>query len=87
MKQYKAPDNSVHCIDPEHVHFLPIGCVEITQAEASALCIINTPKTDPKQEALAYLVETDWTVLRFIETGKAIPEEVVTKRSEARKLI
>ena len=39
------------------------------------------------QEALVYLNNTDWYVTRFTETGKEIPEEVKTKRAEARALI
>lgn len=35
-------------------------------------------------EARAYLQSTDWYVTRFTETGKEIPEEVKTKRDEAR---
>lgn len=35
-------------------------------------------------EARAYLNSTDWYVTRFTETGKEIPEEVKTKRDEAR---
>lgn len=34
---YKAPDNSLHFIDPEFSHLLPAGSVEITDAEAAAL--------------------------------------------------
>ena len=35
-------------------------------------------------EAKEYLQSTDWYVSRFTETGKEIPEEVKTKRDEAR---
>lgn len=35
-------------------------------------------------EAREYLQSTDWYVSRFTETGKEIPEEVKTKRDEAR---
>ena len=35
-------------------------------------------------EAKEYLQSTDWYVTRFTETGKEIPEEVKTKRDEAR---
>ena len=35
-------------------------------------------------EAKEYLASTDWYVSRFTETGKEIPEEVKTKRDEAR---
>lgn len=34
--------------------------------------------------ALAYLTETDWYVIRNIETGTAIPSEVTEKRKLAR---
>ena len=41
------------------------------------------------QEAKAYLAETAWYVERLNDpsSGKAIPEEVLTKRAEARELI
>ena len=34
---YKAPDNSLHVIEPEFAHLLPAGSVPITEAEAEAL--------------------------------------------------
>ena len=34
---YKAPDNSLHVIEPEFAHLLPTGCVPITEEEAEAL--------------------------------------------------
>lgn len=34
---YKAPDNSLHFIEPEFAHLLPAGCVPITDEEAEAL--------------------------------------------------
>jgi len=38
MPHYKAPDNSVHFLDStEHENYLPVGCVQITDAEATAL--------------------------------------------------
>lgn len=40
-----------------------------------------------KSEARAYLAETDWYVTRKMETGEAIPDEVSTKRAEARALL
>ena len=38
-------------------------------------------------EAKAYLAFTDWYCSRKIDSGKDIPEEVVSKRAEARELI
>ena len=64
MKTYKAPDNSLHCIEPEFAHLLPAGCVPITDEEAEAIREANAPKPDPKAEALAYLASTDWMVVR-----------------------
>lgn len=34
---YKAPDNSLHVIEPEFAHLLPVGSVPITDEEAEAL--------------------------------------------------
>jgi len=34
---YKAPDNSLHFIEPEYAHWLPAGSVPITDEEAEAL--------------------------------------------------
>lgn len=34
---YKAPDNSLHFIEPEFAHLLPEGSVQITDEEAEAL--------------------------------------------------
>lgn len=39
------------------------------------------------QEQLKYLDTTDWYVVRYEETGAAIPAEVTTARADARKTI
>jgi hypothetical protein len=44
---YKAPDNSLHYIEPEYAHFLPVGSMPITEQEAEALRIANTPAPTP----------------------------------------
>jgi hypothetical protein len=44
-------------------------------------------KLEINQKALAYLVETDWMVVRQMETGIAIPEDVLVLRQEARQKI
>lgn len=44
MKTYKAPDNSLHVIDPEFAYLLPAGCVEVTEAEAEAIRAANAPQ-------------------------------------------
>jgi hypothetical protein len=39
------------------------------------------------QELKAYLASTDWYYARQMETGEAVPEEIKTKRLEARETI
>ena len=39
---FKAPDNSVHFIEPEFAHMLPSGSVSITPEEAEALRPVPT---------------------------------------------
>lgn len=41
---YKAPDNSLHCIDSAFEHMLPAGCIAISEEEAEAL----RPKPEAK---------------------------------------
>lgn len=41
-------------------------------------------QNNTNHEALSYLAETDWYVIRNIETGAEIPEEVLTNRAIAR---
>ena len=38
-------------------------------------------------EARAYLLSTDWYVVRFAETGVAIPDEVIAARKAARESV
>lgn len=42
-----------------------------------------------KQEASRYLVDTAWYIERLVDpsSGKAIPEDVLTKRAEAREIL
>lgn len=49
MPNFKAPDNSLHFIESEFAHLLPVGCVQITEEEAEAL----RPKPDLKAIATA----------------------------------
>lgn len=35
-------------------------------------------------ECLTYLAETDYYIVRFMETGKEVPQEILDKRAEAR---
>lgn len=48
---YKAPDNSLHVIEPEFAHMLPAGCVEISDAEAAAIRAAQNQPTPQQIEA------------------------------------
>lgn len=37
--------------------------------------------------AISYLKSTDWYAIRFMETGKPIPDDIKTNRDEARSII
>ena len=50
---YKAPDNSLHFIEPEFAHMLPAGSVQITPEEAEALRPV--PPAPTAQDLLAKL--------------------------------
>lgn len=83
---YKAPDNSLHFLDSaEYEYLLPAGSVAITDEEAEALRPV--PQVDPKAEAQTYLNQTDWYVVRFAETGVAIPDDVKQGRAAARLIL
>lgn len=91
MKHYKTPDGKVFGFDTDQLHLVTPDMVEMTDAEFQEFC---NPTPTPEQlaeqaeaEALRYLADTDWYVVRLTETGVAIPEEVITKRAEARAIL
>lgn len=72
---YKAPDNSLHFIDPEFAYLLPAGCVAITHEEAEALRPVPPPPT--AQELLAKLdAENALTQRNLRETVMLMAEAV-----------
>lgn len=64
-----------------------IGDEETIIEHAQEYEIVEEEIEDPKikSDALAYLASTDWYVVRFAETGKEIPDEVMIERAHARK--
>jgi hypothetical protein len=52
---YKSPDNSLHFVEPEFVHLLPAGSVQITDAEAAAIRAANQPVVDQKDAIRAQI--------------------------------
>lgn len=91
MKNFKDTNNQLHVIEEAFTHLLPDGCIEITQEEADAIHLANNPPPDPQEainaEALAYLASTDWYVVRFSETGVAIPDDIKNLRESSRNAI
>ena len=57
---YKALDNSLHFIDPEYAHLLPVGSVPITDEEAAALRPQLPALTYQEKRATAYPPVTDY---------------------------
>ena len=49
--------------------------------------IANNLVASENYDARKYLADTDWYVTRKAETGKAIPDDIVTKRQEAREKV
>ncbi|WP_200902895.1 hypothetical protein [Pseudomonas fluorescens] len=61
-----------------------LGLVEIGEDELKD--IFFPPKTQDQinSEARSYLSKTDWYLVRKIETGQAVPDDVLKSRAEAR---
>ena len=57
---------------------------KLERQEPTAEEIANNLVAMENYEARRYLAETDWYVTRKAETGKAIPDDILTKREEAR---
>lgn len=57
---------------------------KLKRQEPTAEDIANNLVAMQNYDARKYLDETDWYVTRKAETGKAIPDDILTKREEAR---
>ena len=58
---YKAPDNSLHFIEPKFAHLLPEGCIAITQEETDAIVASKVvPLTYAQKRAAEYPLATDY---------------------------
>tara|TARA_R110000868_G_scaffold383545_1_gene650516 strand:- start:351 stop:617 length:267 start_codon:yes stop_codon:yes gene_type:complete len=57
---YKAPDNSLHFIEPAFAHMLPDGCIAITDEEAEALRPAPPEPTYQQLRAAEYPPATDY---------------------------
>ena len=57
-----------------------------THADIMSIKEVHAKNTELK-ELETYLSSTDWYAVRFAETGKAIPEDVILARQSARDKI
>ena len=57
---------------------------KLERQEPTAEEIANNQINIQNYQARKYLADTDWYVTRKAETGKAIPDDILTKREEAR---
>ena len=74
VAQGYASDKTPMTTEEAHAHLNPVPTPEQLEAQAKA-------------DAQAYLNSTDWYVVRMTETGTQIPDDVLTKRAEARSLL
>lgn len=76
--QFETSDQCTSWVS-EHVNQFPEGhTVEISDITQALL------SEKEKKEALQYLNETDWYVIRHQETGVPVPPEITLARAEAR---
>jgi len=67
------------------INLIPKG-IEFETIEIDEVVEIDD-KFELKQRAYQQLLQTDWYVVRFIETGKPIPQDVLDMRNEIRNTI
>jgi hypothetical protein len=94
MKYYKDTNNQIFAYEADGSQdaFIKGGLTQITDEEYAEMTA--PPPETPEQiqvrineEAIAYLSSTDWYVVRFVETGVAIPEEILAERQAARERV
>lgn len=91
---YKNKKNEPY-FEPTEEVIIRDSLVEITEEEFEQIVyeINNPPLTDDqllaqqKAEAKQYLNNTDWYIIRKIETGVLVPNDVSTKRDECKKIL
>ena len=75
---YKAPDNSLHFIDPEFAHLLPAGCVPVSAEEAEAIRAASIPVPTPKDLLNKLDAENQLTQRNLRETVMLMTEAFKT---------
>ena len=57
---------------------------QVITAEAKAAAMADRVRDAERAQARQYLADTDWYVIRDADTGQPVPEDVRTRRAEAR---
>ena len=52
--------------------------------EVEKALVLENIQVEANASARSYLTETDWYLIRYAETGEAVPPEVTAKRTAAR---
>jgi hypothetical protein len=83
-------NDSLNIVDNQIMEWSFANIPQLTMEELEALQEIVQAKMDQdviNKEALAYLLNTDWMVIREMDSGVPCSEEVKTLRAEARAKI
>ncbi len=59
----------------------------VSQEDFDTIAAAERDKTHNNKIFKQYLIDTDWYISRFSETGKDVPEDILQKRQEARESI
>lgn len=96
MKYFKDKYNTIFGYTEEQIDLIDTSDkTELTQFEIKKYVFKEKTKEEEdliKQrqisaEALKYLSDTDWYVIRQVETNKPIPQDILDARAEARTQI
>lgn len=86
----KMPADVVEITDEQHALLIEgQSSGKVITADAGGCPVLSPPTAEQVQaqanaEARAYLLQTDWYVIRLQETGEAIPAGVASYRAAAR---
>jgi len=92
MKRIKKSDGTIHTVNEKFLssvlkdgdEVLVDQTIDKTPPTITAEMLENDLKRVKADEGKQYLERTDWYVARKTETGKAIPDDILTKRTQAR---
>lgn len=87
LTEIDDPQPPVGVTELTHDRFEIDGAPYVEWKKKPADQIARTERQNTNSEALAYLLSTDWMVMRYAETGEAIPASVKTLRQKARDSI